>query len=117
MLPGADCWICCVLRAVCWVLFLLVPALFREPLLELAERRLLDLADALAGEAELAADLVEGHRVAFVEAEAEAQDRRFALADRAEQGRDALEVGVRGRRAAVRLLPVGAVVGDLAGGG
>src|SRR6185295_4035933 len=96
---------------------LLVSAFLGEAFLELGEGGFLDLADALAREAELAADLVEGHRVAFVEAEAEAEDRGLALADRPEQGRDALEVGVGGRRPAVAALAVGPLVGHLAGGG
>src|SRR5579859_7513925 len=67
-----------------------------EALLKLGEGRFLDLADALAGEPQLPADLVERHRVPFVQSEAEAQDRGLAVADRAQEEGDPLEV--RGRR-------------------
>src|SRR5262245_9815726 len=100
-----------------WYLELLFAAFFRESLLELGKGRLLDLADPLAGQTELAADLVKGHGVALVEAEPEAQDCGLALADGAQQRRDALEVGVGRRRAAVAVLAVGPLVGDLARGG
>ena len=58
---------------------------------ELAQRLVLDLADALAREADLLADLLERHRVLAVEAVAELEDLGGALVDFIEQ---ALELPV-----------------------
>src|SRR5271169_2494422 len=57
---------------------------------ELAHRARLDLADALAREVEVLADLLEGARLAAVEAEAQAQDLALALVERREQPADLL---------------------------
>src|SRR5258705_1955919 len=50
----------------------------------------LDLADALTGELEALADLLEGPRLAPVEAEAQAQDLALAVVERLEQPVDLL---------------------------
>src|SRR5687768_15482786 len=52
---------------------------------QLAQRFVLDLADALAGEADALADFLEGHRVFAVEAVAELEDLGGALVDLAEE--------------------------------
>src|SRR5687768_687126 len=52
---------------------------------QLAQRFVLDLADALTGEADALADFLEGHRVFAVEAVAELEDLRRAVVDRFEE--------------------------------
>src|SRR4051812_39808710 len=52
---------------------------------QLPQRLVLDLADALAGQADAEADLLERHRVLAVEAVAELEDLRLALVDVLEQ--------------------------------
>ena len=55
---------------------------------QLAHRPGLDLADALPGEVEVLADLLEGPRLAAVEAEAQLQDLPLALVERGQQAGD-----------------------------
>src|SRR4051812_48492943 len=56
-----------------------VGSLHLQTLAELAQRLALDLADALAGQAEALADLLERLGLLVVQAEAHAQHRRLAL--------------------------------------
>src|SRR5688500_20242098 len=71
-----------------------------------AERLLLDLPHALAGDAEQGADLLERHGLLAVEAEVEAEDLRLALLESRERlldrlGERLLERLLVGRRVAV----------------
>src|SRR4030095_7013707 len=61
---------------------------------ELSESFVFDLADALAGETDLLADFLEGHRVAAAQAVTKAQDFRLALVDAAEQAAELLQLVV-----------------------
>src|SRR5690606_15611487 len=63
---------------------------------QLAHRPRLDLADALAGEVEVLADLLERARFAAIEAEAELEDLALAVVERGEQSRDLLREQRRG---------------------
>ena len=69
---------------------------------------MLDLADALAGQADALADLLEGHRVFAFQAVAELEDLGFALVDLVEQLAELAELVVvasrcrRGRGCACR---------------
>src|SRR5579883_1594369 len=63
-----------------------------QVLAELAQGLALDLADALARQAEALADLLERLGLLVVQAEAHAQDRRLALVHLVEQGHDVLQV-------------------------
>ena len=57
-----------------------------------AERLRLDLADALAGHAELLAHLFERHRPAVVQTEPEADDLVLALRERRDRGDELFEL-------------------------
>src|SRR5690606_21179758 len=100
-----------------------LPVLGRAGVAELGQRLGLDLADALAGEAEAAADLVERQRAVGVEAEPEREDLALAGREVGEEGPQvlALDGGDRGleRRLRRRVLEQVAelVVPVLADGG
>ena len=67
-----------------------------DPLAQLAERLALDLADALARQAEAVADLLQRHRILAVQAEAQPQHGRLALVHLVQQRQDVVQVvGVR----------------------
>src|SRR6185295_13140872 len=75
---------------------------------QLEQRDLLDLADALAGQAELAPDLVEGALPAVVQTEPEPDHRLLALAERGEHDLDLVPehaVGDRVGRLLARVHP------------
>src|SRR5204863_186006 len=72
---------------------------------QLRHRPGLDLADALTGEVEVLADLLEGAGLAAVESETQLEDLALAVVERSEQARDLVGQQGRGRHLERRLGP------------
>src|SRR5262245_24149136 len=68
------------------------PSFRTDALVELVQRLALDLADALAGQAEALADLLERLRLLVVQAEAHPQHGRLALVHLVEQVEDVVQL-------------------------
>src|SRR4051812_16716765 len=73
---------------------------------QLLEGLVLELADALAGQAEVLADLAEGHRLERLEAEPHADHRGLAVLERLQAAEDAVEVVGLDHLVLRRLAPV-----------